>query len=431
LVIVTDPSSSANIVLIDHYINEEKFISELERIIPDSTWELKLTLERITSRDLPTSVKDVLNSAKKVPLFSEDFGPVISVLDSEDVTKQLVTWATTRESSGFDDFRDVKESRWVIPVLVMIGEGSNQWYIDNYGVVGLAAAHPDDTTQPCCALGLWNDYSVWTDKVGLTDLVIHEVGHIIGLMHPFQGYNTEYELYSNDYFNWYGSPMGYHLPPNGCGIWYSFYVDKPCGNADAHFTYFEKDAISKGRATYLIKSAENNIYRTILELEKSGTDPVNISEDVKSDLQNIEAKIKQAKSAFKVNNLYSENGAIAIAYAAAVESQDFAEKKGVTYKTVIDSEVEIVIPSWIKQQVGWWVTSETQDSDFINSMQYLIKERIIVLPYIPESSTTSEDVEIPPWIKNTAGWWAQGEVSDQEFLSAMQYLIKEGVLQVS
>jgi len=92
--------------------------------------------------------------------------------------------------------------------------------------------------------------------------------------------------------------------------------------------------------------------------------------------------------------------------------------------------VEIVIPSWIKRQVGWWVASETQDSDFINSMQYLIKERIIVLPYIPESSSTGEGMVIPSWIKNNAGWWAQGEVSDQEFVSAMQYLIKEGILRV-
>jgi len=312
----------------------------------------------------------------------------------------------------------------------MIGEGSNQWYIDNYGAVGLAAAHPDDETQPCCALGLWNDNAVWYDKVGLTDLVIHEVGHIIGLMHPFQGYDTEYEIFGNNYFDWNSSPMGYHLPPNGCGIWYWFYVDKPCGNADAHFTYFEIDAISKGRATYLIKSAENNIYRTILELEKSGTDPVNIPEDVKSDIQNIEAKIRQAKSAFKLNNLYLENGAIAIAYAAAVESQDLAEEKGVTYRTLIDTEVEMVIPSWIKQQVGWWVNSETQDSDFINSMQYLIKERIIILPSVTKSSSSSEITTIPPWIRNTAGWWSQDQISDKEFVAAMQYLIKQGIIKV-
>lgn len=41
------------------------------------------------------------------------------------------------------------------------------------------------------------------------------------------------------------------------------------------------------------------------------------------------------------------------------------------------------------------------------------------------------DSIIPIWLKQTAVWWGQGMVTDDEFLSALQYLIDEGLLQIS
>ena len=37
---------------------------------------------------------------------------------------------------------------------------------------------------------------------------------------------------------------------------------------------------------------------------------------------------------------------------------------------------------------------------------------------------------IPDWIKNNAGWWADGTIDDGTFVNAIQYLIKEGLIQV-
>jgi len=36
--------------------------------------------------------------------------------------------------------------------------------------------------------------------------------------------------------------------------------------------------------------------------------------------------------------------------------------------------------------------------------------------------------EIPGWIKNTAQWWAEGQISDEIFVQAMQYLVKVGII---
>lgn len=38
---------------------------------------------------------------------------------------------------------------------------------------------------------------------------------------------------------------------------------------------------------------------------------------------------------------------------------------------------------------------------------------------------------IPNWIKNTAGFWANDQISDSEFVTALEYLIEKGTIQVS
>ncbi|KFM18870.1 hypothetical protein AAA799P11_00901 [Marine Group I thaumarchaeote SCGC AAA799-P11] len=39
--------------------------------------------------------------------------------------------------------------------------------------------------------------------------------------------------------------------------------------------------------------------------------------------------------------------------------------------------------------------------------------------------------EVPAWVKNNAGWWADGTISDGEFVNAIQHLIKSGLISVS
>tara|TARA_Y100001949_G_scaffold83502_1_gene70540 strand:+ start:384 stop:629 length:246 start_codon:yes stop_codon:yes gene_type:complete len=35
---------------------------------------------------------------------------------------------------------------------------------------------------------------------------------------------------------------------------------------------------------------------------------------------------------------------------------------------------------------------------------------------------------VPSWIKNNAGWWATDKIDDTSFLQGIQYLIKEGIM---
>ena len=38
--------------------------------------------------------------------------------------------------------------------------------------------------------------------------------------------------------------------------------------------------------------------------------------------------------------------------------------------------------------------------------------------------------EVPPWIKNSAGWWADGSIGDEDFLNGIQYLVSNGIISV-
>jgi len=92
------------------------------------------------------------------------------------------------------------------------------------------------------------------------------------------------------------------------------------------------------------------------------------------------------------------------------------------------SSTLIEIPSWVRNNAGWWSTGQIQDSDFVSGIEFLITEDIILIPITQSSQGTSQ--EIPSWIKNNAGWWADGLIEDVEFVSGIQYLISNGIMTV-
>jgi hypothetical protein len=87
------------------------------------------------------------------------------------------------------------------------------------------------------------------------------------------------------------------------------------------------------------------------------------------------------------------------------------------------------IPAWIKNNAKWWTDGTIDDSTFASGIQYLIKQGIIQVPATQTGSTTSQ--QIPSWVKNNAKWWTEGQVSDDEFIKAVQYLITSGIIQVN
>ena len=86
------------------------------------------------------------------------------------------------------------------------------------------------------------------------------------------------------------------------------------------------------------------------------------------------------------------------------------------------------IPDWVKNNAGWWADEQIPDSDFIYGIEYLIQKSIIIINTVNINENTSES--IPSWIKINAGWWADGIVPDKDFLASIQYLIEKGVIKL-
>jgi len=91
---------------------------------------------------------------------------------------------------------------------------------------------------------------------------------------------------------------------------------------------------------------------------------------------------------------------------------------------------ERTIPYWIKNNAGWWSDDKISDVDFITGIEYLIKNKIINLSSQNINKENSSGV-IPSWIKNNAGWWSAGKIPDEDFLSGIKYLIENSIIKVN
>ena len=87
------------------------------------------------------------------------------------------------------------------------------------------------------------------------------------------------------------------------------------------------------------------------------------------------------------------------------------------------------VPGWVKNNAGWWADGTITESEFVSGIQFLISDGIIVVSPTTASSETSDGV--PDWVKNNAGWWADGAITDGEFVNGIQHLIKSGIISVS
>ena len=132
------------------------------------------------------------------------------------------------------------------------------------------------------------------------------------------------------------------------------------------------------------------------------------------------------------------------------------------------------IPSWVKSNAKWWSQGNIDDDTFVGGIQHLMKERIVDIPDLPPQAsekarpnfvdpekdpqsyvdryeneekyrdwfdsnypdyTIEEAVGIPApipgWIKNTAGWWSDGLITEDEFIKGIEYLVENRILNVN
>ena len=91
------------------------------------------------------------------------------------------------------------------------------------------------------------------------------------------------------------------------------------------------------------------------------------------------------------------------------------------------------IPGWIKNVAGWWANGEISENEFLTGIGYLINNNIISIPFTQcgekiESQTASSAKMVPDWVKNNARWWSEDLIEDTDFVNGIEYLIKKQII---
>jgi DNA-binding transcriptional regulator GbsR (MarR family) len=102
-----------------------------------------------------------------------------------------------------------------------------------------------------------------------------------------------------------------------------------------------------------------------------------------------------------------------------------------TYTDPFPSETPS-IPTWIKTNALWWSENQIDDKTFALAIGHLVKTDVIKLgPEFKTSSgdlVVSENLSLPSWIKNNAGWWGTGEITDNDFKQGIQFMLNEEII---
>ena len=92
------------------------------------------------------------------------------------------------------------------------------------------------------------------------------------------------------------------------------------------------------------------------------------------------------------------------------------------------------IPDWIKDVAGWWASGVISETEFLTGIEYLVNNNIILINFVPCNdeiqSQYGDTKSIPDWIKNNANWWSENLIDDTDFINGLQYLINNKIIKI-
>jgi len=92
------------------------------------------------------------------------------------------------------------------------------------------------------------------------------------------------------------------------------------------------------------------------------------------------------------------------------------------------------IPNWIKDVAGWWADDQISENEFVTGIEYMINNNIISIYFMPCNDETQSQYgdtkSVPDWIKNNANWWSENLIDDTDFINGLQYLIEYKIIKI-
>ena len=88
------------------------------------------------------------------------------------------------------------------------------------------------------------------------------------------------------------------------------------------------------------------------------------------------------------------------------------------------------IPSWVKNNAKWWSEEQISDATFLQSIEYLVNQKIIKIDANNQKQVETIEKNIPSWVKNNAKWWSEEQISDATFLQSIEYLVNQKIIKI-
>ena len=100
-----------------------------------------------------------------------------------------------------------------------------------------------------------------------------------------------------------------------------------------------------------------------------------------------------------------------------------------TIYVILQVPPPVQIPSWLQTNADLWASEKIDDATFISGIEFMIKEKIIVIHNLKKTGDLSEN-SVPKWVRNNAAWWSAGKITEDDFVNAIQYLVEHGIIRV-
>jgi len=320
----------ANIFLVDvtsgrtfrdisgNFIDRSTITNAFTQLIPHAKWSIDIAGQTfdVLPRELQRAILKSL-SFRQVP------GGNVILVKSPDLILELNKWVASNLSQEQQRLAQKEATTTVfVPAVVFVFD--TDAYVDEIPVIGTAASDPSDPKVPCCAIVAVNKHTLSDLNSGLSALVIHELGHVLGLRHPHDGYDPAKGEFEDWFFDWSYTTMSYSLPTGlGCGL-----LGTPCGLVIPEFGQFNHDALDRGLILNLLNQMQVNVYNSTISLEKKGYSKGNLPESIKSVLSNIDLNVQKSIEHFTNMNYFNRTnfGNTANLTASSDDSFDLALK---------------------------------------------------------------------------------------------------------
>ena len=103
---------------------------------------------------------------------------------------------------------------------------------------------------------------------------------------------------------------------------------------------------------------------------------------------------------------------------------------------ISSAQEDTQIPGWIKNVASWWANGEISENEFLTGIEYLINNNIISISFIPcsiiteDQNVSSSTGLVPNWVKNNAKWWSEDLIGDTDFINGLDYLIEGQIIKI-